>query len=89
MTDFLVEIRVVPRKGILDPQGKAIQGALNTLGFPGVGEVHVGRLIRMELAAGDAAEAEERAITMCRKLLANPVTEDYEVRVTAPEGSAV
>ena len=57
MTDFLVEIRIVPRKGILDPQGKAIHGALSTLGFPGVGEVHVGRLIRMELAADSAGEA--------------------------------
>lgn len=88
MTDFLIEIRVVPREGILDPQGKAIHGALTSLGFPGVGEVHVGRLIRLELAAETAAEAEERAITMCRQLLANPVTEDYDVRVTTPEGSA-
>ena len=88
MTDFLVEIRVVPRKGILDPQGKAIHGALTSLDFSGVGEVHVGRLIRLELAAESAEKAEETAINMCRQLLANPVTEDYDVRVTAPEGSA-
>ena len=78
---FQVEIRVVPRKGILDPQGKAVHGALTSLGFAGVGEVHVGRLIRIELDARDAAEAEERTIAMCRQLLANPVTEDFDVRV--------
>jgi phosphoribosylformylglycinamidine synthase subunit PurS len=86
--DYQVEIRVVPRRGILDPQGKAVHGALVTLGFPGVGEVHVGRLIRIEMAADGPEEAERRAITMCRQLLANPVTEDFEVRVSALDGSA-
>ena len=80
--DYQAEIRVVPRRGILDPQGKAIHGALVTLGFPGVGEVHVGRLIRIEVAADSAEDAHQRAIAMCRQLLANPVTEDYEIRVT-------
>ena len=83
MTDFRVEVRVTPRRGILDPQGSAVQGALRSLGFGEVGEVHVGRLVVFTLAAGDEREAEERAGAMCRQLLANPVTEDYDVRVEA------
>src|SRR5690606_6387593 len=79
--DYQVEIRVVPRKGILDPQGKAVHGALTGIGFDGVGEVHVGRLIRVELEAESATAAEEQAVAMCRQILANPVTEDYDVRV--------
>lgn len=83
MTEYRVEVRVVPRKGILDPQGKAVAGALNSLGFQGVGDVHVGRLVTLSLAADTAAAAEEAATTMCRQLLANPVTEDFDVRVVA------
>ena len=83
MTDFRVEVRVTPRRGILDPQGSAVQGALRSLGFGGVEEVHVGRLIRFTLAADSEADASSRADAMCRQLLANPVTEDYDVRVEA------
>jgi len=86
--EYQVEIRVVPRRGILDPQGKAVHGALNSLGYKGVGEVHVGRLIQLELEADSAEDAELRAVAMCRQLLANPVTEDFDVRVTeALEGA--
>ena len=83
MTDFRVEVRVTPRRGILDPQGSAVQGALRSLGFGGVEEVHVGRLIRFTLAADDENDAAGRVDAMCRQLLANPVTEDYDVRVEA------
>jgi phosphoribosylformylglycinamidine synthase subunit PurS len=85
---YHVEIRVVPREGILDPQGKAVHGALTNLGFAGVGEVHVGRLIRIELDADSADAAEERAVTMCRQLLANPVTEDFDVHLLQEARSA-
>lgn len=88
MTDFQVEVRVTPRRGILDPQGNAVKGALASLGFGRVSEVHVGRLVRLTLAAASEAEARERADAMCRQLLANPVTEDYEVSVEAAAGSA-
>ena len=81
MSAYRVEIRVVPRKGILDPQGKAVGGALRTLGFQGVGEVHVGRYIALDLEAESASAAEEAAVAMCRQLLANPVTEDYRLTV--------
>lgn len=83
MTEYRVEVRVTPRRGILDPQGSAVSGALRTLGFGEVGEVHVGRLVRFALAAASQDEARGRVEAMCRQLLANPVTEDYDVRVEA------
>jgi phosphoribosylformylglycinamidine synthase subunit PurS len=86
---FQVEIRVLPRRGILDPQGKAVHGALTGLGFPGIGEVHVGRLVRVTLEANDQPDAYGRAVAMCRQILANPVTEDFEVEVTAPVERAI
>ncbi|HEV2147046.1 MAG TPA: phosphoribosylformylglycinamidine synthase subunit PurS [Longimicrobiaceae bacterium] len=88
MTEHQIEVRVTPRRGILDPQGKAVAGALASLGFEGVSDVHVGRLIVFTLRAEGEEEARERADAMCRQLLANPVTEDYDVRV-APAEAAV
>ena len=62
-----------PKDGILDPQGEAVQRALPALGFDGVANVHVGRLV--ELDVQDASQVEP----MCEKLLANPLVEDYEI----------
>jgi phosphoribosylformylglycinamidine synthase PurS subunit len=87
LIDHIVEVRVVPRAGILDPQGKAVSGALASLGFQGIGDVHVGRLITMSLAAESTEDAQNRAEAMCRQLLANPVTEDFDVRVTEVAGA--
>ena len=81
MKEFVVEVHVTPRQGLLDPQGNAILGALRSLEFEEVGDVRVGRLIRLQLRAGSAQQARERAEAMCRKLLANPVTEDFTVEL--------
>ncbi|HET7322489.1 MAG TPA: phosphoribosylformylglycinamidine synthase subunit PurS [Longimicrobiaceae bacterium] len=81
MNDYRVEVRVVPRQGILDPQGKAVAGALASLGFEGVGEVHVGRLVTLTLRAESEEAARAAATEMCQQLLANPVTEDFDVRI--------
>lgn len=81
MSEFHVEVQVVPRRGILDPQGRAVAGALHSLGFSGVGDVHVGRVITLVLSAASEEEARAAATAMCRQLLANPVTEDFEVRL--------
>ena len=62
-----------PKAGILDPQGIAVERALPALGFSGVSNVHVGRLV--ELDVEDAAQLDD----MCRQLLANPLIEDYEI----------
>ena len=81
MTSYQVQVRIVPREGILDPQGKAVGGALRSLGFDGVEDVHVGRFITLSLNAESPRDAQEAALAMCRQLLANPVTEDFDVRV--------
>ena len=64
-----------PKAGILDPQGVAVERALPALGFTGVGNVHVGRLIELDV------EDAEQLRPMCEKLLANPLVEDYEVQM--------
>ena len=79
MSQFRVALHIVPRRGLLDPQGKAVADALHTLGFQSVKDVHVGRHVVVELQARDASAAEKEARAMCEKLLANPVTEDFEV----------
>lgn len=84
MARFRLAVRIVPRKGLLDPQGKAVSDALHTLGFDEVGAVHVGRYILIETSADDALAAGESVKEMCRKLLANPVTEDFEVESAVP-----
>ena len=68
-------ILIRPKAGILDPQGVAVERALPALGFQGVSNVHVGRLV--ELDVDDASQLE----AMCSKLLANPLVEDYEVQL--------
>lgn len=79
MSSFKVSLHIVPRRGLLDPQGKAVADALHTLGFQSVEDVHVGRHVIVELKAPSAADAEKAARAMCEKLLANPVTEDFEI----------
>jgi phosphoribosylformylglycinamidine synthase PurS subunit len=79
MSTYRVEVRITPREGLLDPQGKAVEHALHALEFDGVGGVAVGRLVRLRIDAVDRDDAERRADAMCRKLLANPVTEDYAI----------
>lgn len=79
MTMFRVAVHIVPRKGLLDPQGKAVTGALHTLGYDAVADVHVGRHLVIETKAADAKAAEAAVKEMCTRLLANPVTEDYEI----------
>ena len=79
MTRFRVSVHIVPRKGLLDPQGQAVADALHALGFSGVADVHVGRHLVIETSAGDAKAVEASVREMCSRLLANPVTEDFEI----------
>jgi phosphoribosylformylglycinamidine synthase len=71
------------KTGVLDPQGKAIAHALAALGFAGVDDVRQGKFIEIDLAESDAATAKERVEAMCKRLLANPVVEDYKVELTS------
>ena len=79
MNRYRVAVHIVPRRGLLDPQGKAVADALHTLGFGGVADVRVGRHLLIDADAADAAAAEQSAREMCERLLANPVTEDFEI----------
>jgi phosphoribosylformylglycinamidine synthase len=74
-----VHVHVFLKPGVLDVQGKAIEGALHSLGFPAAGNVRVGRVIELELEGADAAGAEAQARQMAERLLANPVIESYRV----------
>jgi phosphoribosylformylglycinamidine synthase PurS subunit len=71
------------KNGVLDPQGKAIGHALNTLGFRTVGEVRQGKVIDIELSERDEARARARVKEMCEKLLANMVIEKYEIELSS------
>jgi phosphoribosylformylglycinamidine synthase subunit PurS len=74
-------VHIMPREGVLDPQGKAIAHALGTLGFAGVGEVRQGKVIDLDLAEADAVAAREAVEAMCRKLLANTLIETYRIEI--------
>ncbi len=79
MTRFRVAIQIVPRRGLLDPQGKAVSDALHSLGFETVGNVRVGRHLVLDTDASSADDARDAARRMCEQLLANPVTEDFDI----------
>ena len=76
-------VLVRPKQGILDPQGQAVERALPALGFSGVANVHVGRLIELDVDEPD------RLPEMCERLLANPLVEDYEIVEEPGAGAAV
>ena len=69
-----VQVLIRPKAGILDPQGQAVERALPALGFDGVRNVHVGRLVELDV------EDPDRVGEMCERLLANPLIEDYEIQ---------
>ena len=76
-------VTVTLKPGVLDPQGKAIGHALQTLGFAGVGEVRAGKVIELELSESDPARARASAEEMARKLLANTVIEGFHVEIAS------
>ncbi len=71
-------VLIRPKAGILDPQGEAVQRALPALGFAGASNVHIGRLVELDVDDPDELDS------MCEKLLANPLIEDYEVFLLGP-----
>ena len=72
-------VTVTLKNGVLDPQGKAIEGALGALGFDGVGQVRQGKVFDLQLNSADKAGAEAALKAMCEKLLANTVIENYTI----------
>jgi phosphoribosylformylglycinamidine synthase len=74
-------VRVFLKPGVLDVQGKAVEAALHGLGWPGVSEVRVGRLVTFNVQAPDPGSAKAEVDAMCERLLANPVIEGYQVEI--------
>jgi phosphoribosylformylglycinamidine synthase len=72
------KIIITPKKAVLDPQGKTVQNALEHMGYTGVGAVHVGKYLEIELAGSDQAVARKQIDEACHKFLSNPVIEDYK-----------
>ena len=85
MNSYEVRVEVGHRPGILDPQGGVIERALPALGYGNVSHVRVGKSIRLVVDAADEASARAEVEEMCRRLLANPVIEDYTIEIMAPE----
>jgi phosphoribosylformylglycinamidine synthase len=75
------KIYVTLKRGVLDPQGKAVQGTLSRLGFEEVADVRIGKYVEVELADTDEARARERLDEMCKRLIANTVIEDYRIEL--------
>jgi phosphoribosylformylglycinamidine synthase len=78
-------VLVRPKRGILDPQGQAVESSLRHLGFS-VGEARVGRVVELELDLEDAGEARAQVERMCDQLLANPLIESYEIELDGGAG---
>ena len=77
-----VRVSVRLKSGVLDAQGRVVFNALRSLGYESVGDVRIGKLIEIRMNGSTPEEAKARADEMCRKLLANPVIEDYAIEVT-------
>ena len=80
--DFIAEIKIMPLKELLDPQGKAVMGGLSNLGIQNVSDVRIGKHIQMNIQAGDKDEARKIAEEASQKLLANPVMEEFTVSIS-------
>ena len=78
---FSVQVKVMPLKELLDPQGKAVMGGLRNLGIDSIADVRIGKNITLQVEAGSADQAKQVAAEAARKLLANPVMETFEIVV--------
>jgi phosphoribosylformylglycinamidine synthase subunit PurS len=75
------KIIVTPKKAVLDPQGKTVQGALEQMGYKGIGAVHVGKYLEIELPDSDKATWQKQIDEACHRILSNPVIEDYRFEI--------
>jgi len=75
------KIIITPKKAVLDPQGKTVQIALTHMGYAGIGDVHVGKYLEIELAGADKETARKQVDDACHKILSNPVIEDYRFEI--------
>jgi len=75
------KIIITPKKAVLDPQGKTVQQALAHMGYAGIGAVHVGKYLEIELTSPDQASVRKQIDEACHKFLSNPVIEDYRFEI--------
>ena len=75
------KIIITPKKAVVDPQGKTVQSALEHMGYHGVGAVHVGKYLEVELIGNDKEVARRELEAACHKFLSNPVIEDYKLEI--------
>ncbi|MEP7254096.1 MAG: phosphoribosylformylglycinamidine synthase subunit PurS [Ginsengibacter sp.] len=80
--NFVAEIKVMPLKELLDPQGKAVMGGLSNLGIKKIDDVRIGKHIQLQIDASDKSDAKTIAEEAAKKLLANPVMEEYTISIT-------
>ncbi|MEO8108391.1 MAG: phosphoribosylformylglycinamidine synthase subunit PurS [Ginsengibacter sp.] len=80
--NFVAEIKVMPLKELLDPQGKAVMGGLSNLGIKSIGDVRIGKHIQLQIDAPDEETAKGIAEEAAKKLLANPVMEEYTIEIS-------
>lgn len=87
-TSYRYAVNVTPKPGILDPQGRAVEGSLGHLGIDGVSGVRVGRRVELSISAADESAARATVERLARELLSNPLIEAFEVESLAPRGAA-
>jgi len=75
------KIVVTPKKAVVDPQGKTVQNALTQMGYTGIGAVHMGKYLEIELTGTDKEAARKQLDEACHKILSNPVIEDYRLEI--------
>ena len=75
------KIIITPKKAVLDPQGKTVANALEQMGYKGIGAVHVGKYLEIELPAGERESWRKQLDEACHKILSNPVIEDYQLEI--------
>jgi phosphoribosylformylglycinamidine synthase len=75
------KIVITPKKAVVDPQGKTVQGALAQMGYTGIGAVHVGKYLEVELGGTDKEAARRQIEDACHRILSNPVIEDYRFEI--------
>lgn len=78
---FLSKIRITLRKGILDVQGKAVENALHSIEFPMISNVRIGKFVELEIEAENRSQALYLVDAACKKLIANPIIEDFEIEL--------
>lgn len=85
---FSAEIKIMPHKELLDPQGKTVTKNMSNVDISGVEDVRIGKFITMSFEADDAQDAEQKVELACKKILANVIMESYEFTIRSLEGVA-